>query len=207
MTSRTDSLSAVGAALTHLGVSATNDRIERLALYAEEISRWNRRVNLTGAKTALQFIEGPLFDALTLMPVLAATGALVDVGSGGGLPGVPVAVLRPEISVSLVEPRARRTVFLRHIVHQLGLDAEVLECRSDDLAGRTWPAAVAQAVWEPGEWVRRSIELVRPGGAVYVLSSSEVTDADLPAHVKISARYHCNRPKDGVLKYSISLNF
>jgi 16S rRNA (guanine527-N7)-methyltransferase len=177
-----------------------------LAQYADEICRWNRRVNLTGAKNARHFIEGPLFDALTLIPVLAATDALVDVGSGGGLPGVPVAVLRPEISVCLVEPRARRTVFLRHIVHHLGLDAEVLECRSEDLVGHTWPAAVAQAVWEPREWVRRSIELVRPGGAVYVLSSSEVTGADLPAHVKISARYQCNRPKDNALRYSVSLN-
>ena len=196
------SVSAIEAVCRILDLPIIPPLAEKLAAYAEEICRWNRRVNLTGAKSVSQFIEGPLFDALTVRPVMAPADTLVDVGSGGGLPGVPIALLEPGIAVTLVEPRGRRAAFLRHIAHHLDLDLEIMECRAEALPPRRWHSAVSQAVWEPGEWIGRARALVSPGGFAYVLSSRDISDTDIH---DIQARYHCAHPSRPVSRFSFRL--
>jgi 16S rRNA (guanine527-N7)-methyltransferase len=166
---------------------------ERLVQYTEELLRWNRRINLTGARTPEDFIDGPLFDALTLIPVLDNVDFLVDIGSGGGLPGIPAAIVRKPQQLTLVEPRAKRASFLRNAVHLLNLDVEVIEARDDALDAR-WSGAVAQAVFGPAEWPARAERLLTPGGHIYVLSAEEISVPMLPANAKIAAEFRCTRP-------------
>jgi 16S rRNA (guanine527-N7)-methyltransferase len=194
---------AVGRALGHLDLVGGDHLRSALAKYATEICRWNRRVNLTGAKAATAFVDGPLFDALTLLPVLADDGPLVDVGSGGGLPGVPAALYRPDLRVVLVEPRVRRASFLRHAVHELGLSCDVVEARDERLEDGAYGAAVAQAVWRAAEWLGRAVRLVRGGGAIYALASTPVADADLPPGCRIEASFETSRPLDGAPRFAV----
>ncbi|HUT77912.1 MAG TPA: 16S rRNA (guanine(527)-N(7))-methyltransferase RsmG [Polyangia bacterium] len=202
---RDDARSALDIAVKALGLRLDDACAGRLLRYAEELARWNRRLNLTGAGTAREFVAGPLFDAMTLVPVLGDPAELVDVGSGGGLPGIPAAILRPELAVTLVEPRARRAAFLRHAVHLLGLRAEVVQGRAGELADGGWSAAVAQAVWPPAEWLVRAPRLVRPGGAVHVLSSSPLSSADIPPALVLEQAFHCRRPDDGKERFAFRL--
>lgn len=174
---------------------------ERLVQYARELVRWNRRINLTGARTPEEFIDGPLFDALTLIPVLDDADLLVDIGSGGGLPGIPAAIVRKPKQLTLVEPRAKRASFLRSAVHLLSLDAEVVEARDDALDAR-WSGAVAQAVFGPAEWLARAGRLLPRGGHIYVLSAEEVTASMLPPQTKIEAEFCCVRPFKKVPRFS-----
>jgi 16S rRNA (guanine527-N7)-methyltransferase len=194
---------AVRRALGHLGLADDDDFRRALADYSAEICRWNRRVNLTGAKTVTGFVDGPLFDALTLLPVLADDGPLVDVGSGGGLPGLPAALYRPDLRVVLVEPRAKRASFLRHAAHELGLSCEVVEVRDEALENGAFGAAVSQAVWPATDWLGRAVRLVRKGGAIYALSSTPVVDVDLPTGCRIDARFETLRPLDGALRFAV----
>jgi 16S rRNA (guanine527-N7)-methyltransferase len=194
---------AIERVFAHLGVSCEERVCRALALYAAEICRWNRRVNLTGAKTAAAFVDGPLFDALTLLPVLADDAPLVDVGSGGGLPGIPAALYRPGLRVALVEPRAKRASFLRHAVDALSLSCDVVEARAEKLEDGAYGAAVAQAVWPAAEWLGRATRLVAPGGAIYALSSTPVTDADLPLGCRIDAAFETLRPLDGAPRFAV----
>jgi 16S rRNA (guanine527-N7)-methyltransferase len=194
---------AIERALAHLGVSCEEGTHRALALYAAEICRWNRRVNLTGAKGEVAFVRGPLFDALTLLPVLADDAPLVDVGSGGGLPGIPAALLRPGLRVVLAEPRAKRAAFLRHAVDALGLSGDVVEARDDKLEAGAYGAAVAQAVWPAAEWIGRAIRLVVPGGAIYSLSSTPIAEADLPPGCRIDASFDTLRPLDGAPRFAV----
>jgi 16S rRNA (guanine527-N7)-methyltransferase len=168
-----------------------------LADYGAELVRWSRRVNLTGASTLAEFFQGPLFDALTVIPVIEDSGSLVDVGSGGGLPGVPAAILFGHLKVTLVEPRARRAAFLRHVIHRMSLEADVIQARDEELVEGGWNGAVAQAVWSARKWLQRAGRLVVPGGALYVLSSKTLSPQDLPEGTFIEREFHTTRPFDG----------
>lgn len=194
---------AIERAFAHLGVLCEEGARRALALYAAEICKWNRRVNLTGAKGEVAFIRGPLFDALTLLPVLAGDAPLVDVGSGGGLPGIPAALYHPGLRVVLAEPRAKRASFLRHVVDALGLACDVVEARAERLEDGAYGAAVAQAVWPAAEWLGRATRLVAPGGAIYALSSTPVVDADLPPSFRIDAAFETLRPLDGAPRFAV----
>ena len=197
-----DARTMLEAARRVLGLRPGDDWGARLSRYAEELVRWNRRLNLSGAGTVEDFVGGPLFDALTLMPVLGDGPDLVDVGSGGGLPGIPAAILRPRLRVTLVEPRARRASFLRHVVHLLRLEVEVVQAREEDLADGQWSAAVAQAVWPPREWLVRALRLVRPGGAIHVLSSTPMSPEDNPPGLSLEQTFACRRPGGGPERFA-----
>jgi 16S rRNA (guanine527-N7)-methyltransferase len=201
---RDDDRSALETAVATLGLRLDGAGAGRVLRYAVELERWNRRLNLTGAGTVREFVAGPLFDALTLLPVLGDRADLVDVGSGGGLPGIPAAILRPGLRVTLVEPRTRRAAFLRHAVHMLKLDAEVVQGRAEELAEGGWSMAVAQAVWPPAEWLALAPRLVCPGGAVHVLSSSPLVPADVPPPLVLERIFHCRRA-DGKERYASRL--
>ena len=179
-----------------------DETVEKISLYTREITRWNKRINLTGAKTPQQFVEGPLFDALTFIPIMDGRGTLVDMGSGGGLPGIPAAILVPEVQVTLVEPRAKRTSFLRHALHLLNLESEVVEARDDALGGRRWDGAVAQAVWPAREWLQRAVNTVKRGGAIHTLTSESVAELSLPEGLILEEERHVVRPSDGAPRYS-----
>ncbi len=194
-----------GQMLDHLGVPADGRLREVLAAFALEICAANQKTNLTGAKDPAAFVRGPLFDALTLLPVLAADAPLVDVGSGGGLPGVPAALWRPELRVALVEPRPLRVAFLRRAVDALGIRAEVIEAKEAALPDGAYAAAVSQAVWPALEWIARAARLVRLGGAVYALASTPIDEAALPAGCAIEARFATTRPSDGAARFALRI--
>ena len=185
-----------------LNIQTNADAIEMLVDYAEELIRWNRRINLTGAKTVGQFIDGPLFDALTLVPVYAEKPSLVDIGSGGGLPGIPLMILKAPPEVTLVEPRSKRATFLRHIIAKLGLCLHVEESRIEALSPRKWAAGVAQAVFEPSMWIRFATQYVAPHGYIYVLSSSALEG--IPSGIEIDATAERQSPQNA-RRYSYRL--
>lgn len=189
-------------ALAALGLAPDSRTRERLLDYAGELIGWGRRVNLTGAADVGALIRGPLFDALTLVPLLDDAEDLVDVGSGGGLPGIPAALLAPGRRVTLVEPRARRCAFLRHAVHALGLDLEVVQSRAEELRDGQWRGAVAQAVWPPERWLAAARRLVVPGGAVYVLGTRPLDPAWLAADEAVEEAVTLARPFDGARRHA-----
>lgn len=110
----------------------------RLAAYVELLLRWNERMNLTALRG-----DDEGLDRLVLEPLLAerriprGAAALVDIGSGGGSPAIPIRIARPRLVVRLVEARERKAAFLREAVRQLNLEGVVVEpCRYEELLGR-----------------------------------------------------------------------
>jgi 16S rRNA (guanine527-N7)-methyltransferase len=114
--------------LDRLGLSLDISAVERLLLYCGELQKWNRKINLIARETtAAEIIEKHFLDSLALLPLLDRHGgpdaSLLDVGSGAGFPGLALAAARPELRVTLLEPRQKRTAFLRHIARTLGLSS------------------------------------------------------------------------------------
>lgn len=188
-----------------LGINATNEQLAVLYEYCSEIVSWNHRVNLTGAQTIEDFIKGPLFDALTLLPVLHPKGRLVDVGSGGGLPGVPVAILVPDLEVTLAEPRSRRINFLNHVNTSFRLNLKILQTQDRELESGLWDGAVAQAVFPPQKWLKKGKRLVHTQGYVYALSSTKTERSQLPSKTILDLQHHVQRPLDGADRYAVRI--
>lgn len=122
---------------------------DRLAAYAALAVKWGRITNLSGATTAAGFIADHLLDCLAVVPHLP-TGQVVDVGSGAGLPGIVIAVMRPAASVTLLEPRARRARFLTQCAIELELDGvEIVAARVEDYTPATAPAVIVCRAFAP----------------------------------------------------------
>lgn len=149
-----------------------------LVQFGRLLLTWSEKINLTAARSWEALLREHLPDAFALRSVLGGEEKLVDVGSGGGLPALPLAILAPGVRVTLVEPVAKKAAFLRTAVRECGLSGRVTVegRRAQELvqAGMTgFDAATARAVWGPEEWSRLGIQVVRPGGVVFVLASSD----------------------------------
>jgi 16S rRNA (guanine527-N7)-methyltransferase len=143
------------------GRPTSEEALEALAAFAELVAVWNARSNLTGAKDPEALCDVLFADAFALAdPAVVPEGArAVDVGAGAGAPAVPLAILRPDLSITLVEPRRRRMAFLRTAVGALDLmDRVRLEERrleGPPLVGAPFDVALSRATFAPAEWLER----------------------------------------------------
>lgn len=101
----------------------------KLLAYLQLLHKWNRAYNLTAVREPLEMVARHLLDSLSILPFVGA-GPLADLGTGAGLPGIPLAIARPELSVSLVDSNGKKTRFLQQAVLELGLgNTKVLQQR------------------------------------------------------------------------------
>ena len=121
--------------------------LDRLVCYAELLEKWSRRHNLVCYSGREELVTRHLLDSLAAAPLMGNDGRLVDVGSGAGLPGVPLLAACPGFSGVLLEPRQKRWVFLKLVIRELGLDAEAERARFQDLKNdRSWNVVTVRAV-------------------------------------------------------------
>jgi 16S rRNA (guanine527-N7)-methyltransferase len=103
--------------------------LDQLTRYAELVERWSQVHNLVRFSSREELVERHILDALAAAPLLGDEGRLLDIGSGAGLPGVPLLAARPRWAGVLLEPRQKRWAFLRTVIRELGLVAEVEQAR------------------------------------------------------------------------------
>jgi len=161
-----------------------SDLEARLAHYVSETLRFSRALNLTAVRDAARFQRRFVEPSLALLRWLPEHGVLLDVGSGMGVPGVPLLLARSGLRGVLVERRKKRAEFLRHLIRTLKLNAEVRDCDVRDLTGIGADALVARAVAKPEELLAMAAPLMAPD-AVAVLP----TALDAPA-VSVGG-WHC----------------
>ena len=162
------------------GVEVPADRSSALAEYLSELDRWRRRVNLTGNLTADELSDHTL-EALVGSNLILHGERVVDIGSGAGFPGLPLAIARPDLSMTLVEPRGKRAAFLRHAARHLGLsNVSVLEARIEEVGGQTFGFATTRAVGGFSTWIGDAAFL-GPGGALLAWTTEpEAVARELP---------------------------
>lgn len=112
--------------MEQLDLSIADDAVAKLLRYCQELQKWSQKINLIARDTpAAEIVEKHFLDSLTLLPLLhrhsGPSASLLDVGSGAGFPGLVLAAAMPELSVTLLEPRQKRTAFLRHVIRTLAL--------------------------------------------------------------------------------------
>ncbi|HEY1251715.1 MAG TPA: 16S rRNA (guanine(527)-N(7))-methyltransferase RsmG [Thermoanaerobaculia bacterium] len=139
--------------------------------YLAELTRWRRSTNLTGDLSPEDLADHAMESVLgaNLIPHGAR---VIDVGSGAGFPGLPIGIARPDLTMSLLEPRTKRAAFLRHVVRDLELtNTSVVESRAEEVGGQTFDIATVRAVGSPGGWLQHS-DLLRAGGALLAWTTS-----------------------------------
>jgi 16S rRNA (guanine527-N7)-methyltransferase len=148
--------------------------VGRLAAYLDTLAAWSPRVNLTGARTPAERVRLLVGDVLGVAP-LAEPGRLVDVGSGNGSPGLVLALLRDDLEVTLLEPRARRWAFLREAARAAGRAVRVLRVRHDGYPGPKARTVTLRALALP---LAELGGLVEPGGRLIVLGGRPSGERD-----------------------------
>jgi 16S rRNA (guanine527-N7)-methyltransferase len=168
---------ALAALAARWDVPCDAAQTKSLIRYADLLLVWGARINLTGAQSVDTLIASHFPDAFALAKRLDEPARLIDVGSGGGLPGLPLALLCPRLDVQLCEPVAKKGAFLRTAIRELGLSGRVRldPRRGEDLAaeGKTFDAAVSRATFKPTAWLGLGRRLVRAGGRVFALATPE----------------------------------
>jgi 16S rRNA (guanine527-N7)-methyltransferase len=147
------------------GLSVDQPRVALLARYLAELDLRRRRTNLTGPLSTEKLVSHVLESALG-EKLIPHGIRLLDIGSGAGLPGIPLAIARPDIAVTLLEPRGKRAAFLRHGARTVPVgNAEVLEVRVQSLEEPRYEIATARAVGNLAEQIG-SAPFLATGGAL-----------------------------------------
>jgi 16S rRNA (guanine527-N7)-methyltransferase len=164
-----------------LGATLDAPALAGVVTWLARLEEWNAHIDLTAARTREELVDLALADALALAPRLAPGGRLVDVGTGAGGPGLALALVRPDLRVTLVEPLGKRASFLRTVIGEIDrIDIAIERVRGQALRQKSWDAAVSRATLPPAAWLDLGTKLVGPDGAVWVL----VADGDAPTHAK-----------------------
>jgi len=179
------------------GATVSAGQAEVLAAYLDVLRRWNQRGNLTAFE--LNPPSDGALDRLIVEPIVAAKWLLpadrllVDIGSGGGSPGIPLRIVSANLRVVLVEARARKAAFLREAVRQLGLDrVEVENRRFEELAGRSELRGAAdvvtvRAVRTTREfWLNTRNMLHSKGRAFFFGTADDTSTISLPVNVRLT---------------------
>ncbi len=130
-----DDPNALPAAIARHGIEIPGEQVPLLVRYCTLLWDLNRRLNLTRHTTCEKFVARDLVDTMQLMKLLEPGQRVLDVGTGGGVPGIPLAILQPDLKVSLVESVAKRAMAVQRIVAELQLPIRVYHRRAEELLG------------------------------------------------------------------------
>jgi 16S rRNA (guanine527-N7)-methyltransferase len=189
-------------ALAALGVTLDEARIAKLGDYLARLVAMNEHVNLTAVTDPVEVWTRHALDALSLVPHLAhlPAGALVlDVGSGGGVPGIPLAIARPDLEIMMVEATQKKAMWLEMVSEALGLDNVTVaperaeELAETDLAG-TFDAVTARAVAKISQLVPWTAPFARPGGHLLFIKGQKAPD-ELREAKRVLSRYKLRHTK------------
>lgn len=157
---------------------------EPLLAYLVLMRQWNGAYNLTAVREPGQMLGLHLLDSLSLLPALSGD-TLVDIGSGAGLPGIPVAIARPQLRVSLVEPVGKKARFLREVVRRLKLaNVQVFDCRAEQLDREgSYDCLSARALGSLAQLIAFGAHLLKPQGRLLAMKGQWPSEelAALPA--------------------------
>lgn len=145
----------------------------QFARFADLLVRWNARMNLTAIRTPAEILQHHFLECIFCAQQLPGeAGTVLDFGSGAGFPGIPIAICRPEVRVTLAESQGKKAAFLREAMRTLGLRAEVFGGRVETMdGGRRFDVVTMRAVDKMAEATRAASERVVAGGWLAVLAT------------------------------------
>jgi len=161
-----------------LGIPLTGRQVDQMACHAAQLEKWNRHVNLTAIKGPADLARKHFLDAVAIQPLLhARNGRWMDMGTGGGFPGLPVKLLNPGIRMVLVDASRKKIHFLKHVIRMLKIEGiETVHARLDDLRddpdfAARFDGILARGLADLERLAGLAAPLLASGGILYALKS------------------------------------
>jgi len=165
-------LEQLNTLLAEMGLATLEEDVEaRFGVYLELLVRWNERMNLTALRSRGEIRRRHFVECIGCAQGLPqGIGDLLAIGSGAGFPGVPIAICRPEIRVTLAESQAKKAAFLNEVLRTLGLKAEVFAGRAESMR-RSFDCVTLRAVDRMNFAVKAAAGLLKPNGWLAVMTT------------------------------------
>ncbi len=211
MSKSVDHLSELTDILQYHEIELSEDQVAMLEVYRRTLWEWNEKLNLTRHLSLKQFVERDIIDSLTIEPFLESGERVLDVGTGGGVPGMVLAIVRPDLSMTLSESVAKRAAAATGIVQAVGIEAKVVHARAEDLVvDESFDSLTIRAVarlrklllWFESHWDAIGQLLVIKGPA-WVEERKEARQAGLLQHLDL--RVLRDYPLEGTNSRSVLL--
>lgn len=179
----TDTL--LGLGIEELGLDLSENQVADLELFLEEMGRWNRVHNLTAIENEQDSVRLHLIDSIAVLPVLRQfltmpSPKIADLGSGGGLPAIPIAILQSQWQLTLIEAVRKKTAFLQHVRGKLKLkNVEVLSERVENVAlqqPNQFDAVISRAFTSLARFLDLSLPFLKPDGLVFAMKSKRADE-------------------------------
>ena len=171
--------------IQELGLNLSDANIADLELFLQEMGRWNQVHNLTAIEGEQDSVRLHLIDSIAVLPVMKQfLGELfpkiADLGSGGGLPAIPIAIVQPEWRLTLIEAARKKTAFLQHVRGKLKLkNIQVLSERVEDVAVQQpaqFDAVISRAFTSLARFLSLSLPLLKPDGLVFAMKGKRADE-------------------------------
>ncbi|AXS81267.1 16S rRNA (guanine(527)-N(7))-methyltransferase RsmG [Dechloromonas sp. HYN0024] len=182
------SQNALAGGLAALDIALPPEAQQKLMAFRDLLLKWNKTYNLTALRDPAQAISHHLLDSLAILPHVGP-GNLLDVGSGGGLPGIPLAIARSDLAVSMVDTVQKKTTFLQQAVIELALkNVTVHHARVEEMPGQ-YAQISSRAFAEIGLFISLTRHLLAPDGRWLAMKGVRPDDElqALPADIMVEA--------------------
>jgi 16S rRNA (guanine527-N7)-methyltransferase len=180
----------LAAGIADMALAVTPQQQDQLMDYLGLMFKWNAVYNLTSLRDPQQMVTHHVLDSLAAVPAFAAAKNILDVGSGGGLPGIVLAIVRPDAHVSMIDTVHKKTAFLTQVKAELGLaNVTVYTARVEQLqVSDKFDVITSRAFADLSDFVNWSSHLLQDGGRYIALKGVAPTDEQerLPAAWKVS---------------------
>jgi len=179
----TEDLLALG--IDGLGLNLSEANIADLELFLQEMGRWNQVHNLTAIEDQADSVRLHLIDSIAVLPVLkqflkSPNPRIADLGSGGGLPAIPIAIIQTDWRLTLIEAIRKKTAFLQHVRGKLKLkNIEVLSERVENVALQQpgqFDAVISRAFTNLARFLELSLPLLKPDGLVFAMKAKRADE-------------------------------
>jgi 16S rRNA (guanine527-N7)-methyltransferase len=171
--------------IEELGLNLSQANVADLELFLQEMGRWNQVHNLTAIEDEKDSVRLHLIDSIAVLPVLrgflkSPTPHIADLGSGGGLPAIPIAIIQADWHLTLIEAIRKKTAFLQHVRGKLKLkNIEVLSERVENVAlqqSGQFDAVISRAFTSLARFLELALPLLKPDGLVFAMKAKRADE-------------------------------
>lgn len=177
MSADTERLEPIAQFCQDRGLPWDDQRADRMGRYLDLLLHFDETLSLIGPDDPATIVDELLVDSLVAAAARRPEGRLLDVGTGAGLPAIPLNIVFPDIAPMLVEPKGRRNTFLKIATHRLGLDnAEIFKDRIEEFDQGGFDYTISKAFEDPVDWLETARSHTAPTGAIVCMAREQDRD-------------------------------